>query len=227
MIEVDLEKEGVRGLNSRLHALPKDTNERHFMVRNPMGEHAIAVGLDAPITVELDGHAGFYCGGMNKQAEILIHGHAGPGVAENMMSGAVRVDGNASQSAGATGNGGLLVIKGDAASRCGISMKGINIVVGGSVGHMSAFMAQRGALVVCGDAGEALGDSIYEARLYVRGKVASLGADCIEKKMTDHHLAKLRRLLDEAGIKADPRSFKRYGSARKLYNFNIDHADAY
>jgi methylamine---glutamate N-methyltransferase subunit B len=227
MIEVDLEKEGVRGLNSRLHALPKDTNERHWLVRNPMGQHAIACGLDAPITVELNGHAGFYCGGMNKQAEIIIHGHTGPGVAENMMSGIVRVDGNASQSAGATGNGGLLVVKGDAASRCGISMKGINIVVGGSVGHMSAFMAQRGALVVCGDAGEALGDSIYEARLYVRGKVETLGADCIEKKMSDHHLAKLARLLEKAEIKANPRDFKRYGSARKLYNFNIDHADAY
>jgi glutamate synthase domain-containing protein 3 len=227
MIEVDLEKEGVRGLKSRLHALPKDTNERHWLVRNPMGQHAIACGLDAPITVELNGHAGFYCGGMNKQAEIIIHGHTGPGVAENMMSGIVRVDGNASQSAGATGNGGLLVVKGDAASRCGISMKGINIVVGGSVGHMSAFMAQRGALVVCGDAGEALGDSIYEARLYVRGKVETLGADCIEKKMSDHHLAKLARLLEKAEIKANPRDFKRYGSARKLYNFNIDHADAY
>ncbi|MGE0007607.1 MAG: protein glxC [Parvibaculaceae bacterium] len=227
MIEVDLEKEGVRGVNSRLHSLSKDTNERHWLIRNPMGQHAIACGLDAPITVEIGGHAGFYCGGMNKQAEIIVHGHAGPGVAENMMSGIVRVDGNASQSAGATGNGGLLVIKGDAASRCGISMKGIDIVVGGSVGHMSAFMAQRGHLVVLGDAGEALGDSIYEARLYVRGKITSLGADCIEKKMTDHHLAKLQRLLDQAEIKANPRDFRRYGSARKLYNFNIDHADAY
>ncbi len=227
MIEVDLEKDGVRGVNSRLHALPKDTNERHWLIRNPMGQHAIACGLDAPITVEIGGHAGFYCGGMYKQAAILVHGHAGPGVAENMMSGIVRVDGNASQSAGATGNGGLLVIKGDAASRCGISMKGIDIVVGGSVGHMSAFMAQRGHLVVLGDAGEALGDSIYEARLYVRGKVDSLGADCIEKKMTDHHLAKLARLLDKAEIKANPKDFRRYGSARKLYNFNIDHADAY
>ena len=227
MIEIDLEKEGVRGVNTRLHSLPKDTNERHWLIRNPMGQHAIACGLDAPITVEVGGHAGFYCGGMNKQAEIMIHGHAGPGVAENMMSGIVRVDGNASQSAGATGNGGLLVIKGDAASRCGISMKGINIVVGGSVGHMSAFMAQSGHLVVCGDAGEALGDSIYEARLYVRGKVTSLGADCVEKKMTEHHLAKLKRLLEQAGIKADPKDFRRYGSARKLYNFNIDHADAY
>jgi methylamine---glutamate N-methyltransferase subunit B len=157
----------------------------------------------------------------------VIHGHAGPGVAENMMSGKVRVKGNASQSAGATGHGGLLVIEGDASSRCGISMKGIDIVVGGSVGHMSAFMAQTGSLVVCGDAGEALGDSIYEARLYVRGKVESLGADCIEKEMTEHHLAKLARLLEAADIDADPRGFRRYGSARKLYNFDIDHADAY
>jgi glutamate synthase domain-containing protein 3 len=227
MIEYDVEKEGVRGLNERLHRINDLSNQRAWLVTHPNGAHNIAVGVDAPVSVEVDGHVGFYCGGMNKHADIVINGHAGPGVAENMMSGMVRVKGNASQGAGATGNGGLLVIEGDAASRCGISMKGIEIVVGGSVGHMSAFMAQLGSLVICGDAGEALGDSIYEARLYVRGKVASLGADCIEKPMTDHHLAKLARLLDRAEIKADPRSFRRYGSARKLYNFNIDNADAY
>jgi methylamine---glutamate N-methyltransferase subunit B len=227
MIEYTLDGEGVRGLNQRLHELGPGTNELHWLIKDPMGAHSIAVGLDAPVTIEIDGHVGFYCAGMNKQAEVVIHGHAGPGVAENMMSGKVRVKGNASQSAGATGHGGLLVVEGDASSRCGISMKGIDIVVGGSVGHMSAFMAQTGSLVVCGDAGEALGDSIYEARLYVRGKVESLGADCIEKEMTEHHLAKLARLLEAADIDADPRGFRRYGSARKLYNFHIDHADAY
>lgn len=227
MIEADLAKDGVRGINSRLHALKPDTNERAWRIRNPMGQHAIACGLDAPLAVEIDGHVGFYCGGMNKHAEILIKGHAGPGVAENMISGTVRVMGNASQSAGATGNGGLLVIHGDAASRCGISMKGIDIVVGGSVGHMSAFMAQRGHLVVCGDAGEALGDSLYEAKLYVRGKVENLGADCVEKEMKPQHLDIVASLLDKAEIKARPQDFRRYGSARKLYNFNIDHADAY
>jgi glutamate synthase domain-containing protein 3 len=227
MIEYDVEKEGVRGLNERLHRINDLSNQRAWLVKHPNGAHNIAVGVDAPVSVNVDGHVGFYCGGMNKHADIVINGHAGPGVAENMMSGTVRVKGNASQGAGATGNGGLLVIEGDASSRCGISMKGIDIVVGGSVGHMSAFMAQLGCLVVCGDAGEALGDSIYEARLYVRGKVASLGADCIEKPMTPHHLAKLARLLDRAQIKADPKSFRRYGSARKLYNFNIDNADAY
>jgi glutamate synthase domain-containing protein 3 len=106
-------------------------------------------------------------------------------------------------------------------------MKGIDIVVGGSVGHMSAFMAQAGNLVVCGDAGANLGDSIYEARLFVRGKVESLGADCIEKEMREEHLAVLTELLQRAGMAAEPGQFRRYGSARKLYNFNVDHADAY
>lgn len=227
MIEFDLDKDGVSAFNQRLHSLPKDTNERSWRVKNPMGQHAIACGLTLPLIIEIEGHVGFYCGGMNKEADIIINGHAGPGVAENMMSGSVRVRGNASQSAGATGNGGLLVIEGDASSRCGISMKGIDIVVGGSVGHMSAFMAQRGNLVVCGDAGEALGDSIYEARLYVRGKVESLGADCIEKEMGDEHRKELGLLLERAAFKARPEDFRRYGSARKLYNFNVDHADQY
>ncbi len=119
------------------------------------------------------------------------------------------------------------MIEGDAGTRCGISMKGIDIVVKGSVGAMSAFMAQSGALVVCGDAGANLGDSIYEARLYVRGKVESLGADCVEKKMTPHHLEKLAKLLKRAEIDADPKSFRRYGSSRTLYNFHVDNVDAY
>jgi glutamate synthase domain-containing protein 3 len=146
-----------------------------------------------------------------------------------MMSGTVIVEGDASQYAGATGRGGLLVIKGNAASRCGISMKGIDIVVHGSIGHMSAFMAQSGNLVVLGDAGDALGDSIYEARLFVRGSVKRLGADCIEKAMREEHLVILDDLLrrGEADAKARPEEFRRYGSARKLYNFNIDNAAAY
>jgi glutamate synthase domain-containing protein 3 len=107
-------------------------------------------------------------------------------------------------------------------------MKGIDIVVRGSVGHMSAFMAQRGRLVVCGDAGDALGDSIYEARLYVRGAVAGLGADCVEKELRDEHRAELAALLDQAGIDGvDAAEFRRYGSARQLYNFHVDHAGAW
>ena len=220
----DLAANGLRDLNATLHAQAKETYETQWEVINPKGSHAIAVGLDAPIEVSVKGSTGYYCAGMNQQATVHVHGSAGPGVAENMMSGTVIVEGDASQYAGATGHGGLLVIKGNASGRCGISMKGIDIVVQGNVGHMSAFMAQKGNLVVCGDAGDALGDSIYEARLFVRGSVKSLGADCVEKEMRPEHLEILADLIERSGVDAKPEEFKRYGSARKLYNFDIDNA---
>lgn len=218
---LDLALQPLRGVNATLQA----AEDGSFEVLNPRGAHAIASGLRAPIEVTVRGHAGYYCAGMNQRATVTVEGNAGSGVAENMMSGLVRVRGNASQSAGATAHGGLLVIEGGTAARCAISLKGAEIVVGGSVGHMSAFMAQAGRLVVCGDAGEALGDSIYEAELYVRGRVASLGADCEEKEMTADHVTALASLLERAGVNADPSAFRRYGSARRLYNFHVD--DAY
>ena len=224
MEKLDLPALGLRALNKKLQSQTDETNQKDWEIINPRGSHAIAVGVDAPINVTVRGSTGYYCGGMNKQAHIYVDGSAGPGVAENMMSGTVTIDGDASQYAGATGHGGTLVIKGNAASRCGISMKGIDIVVHGNIGHMSAFMAQSGNLVVCGDAGDALGDSIYEARLFVRGSIKSLGADCIEKEMRPEHLNILRDLLEKGGCDARPEEFKRYGSARQLYNFKIDNA---
>jgi glutamate synthase domain-containing protein 3 len=223
---VDLADTPLRELNQRLHDLAGSADgPRRWRVLSPNGAHAVACGLDAEIEIEIQGHVGYYCAGMNKLATVRVHGNAGPGLAENITSGTVVVDGNASQSAGATGRGGLLVVHGDAAARCGISMKGVDIVVRGSVGHLSGFMAQTGRLVVCGDAGEALGDSIYEARIYVRGAVSEPGADCVEKELRDEHRAELAELLLQAGIDdLDPSDFRRYGSARHLYHFHVDTA---
>ena len=227
--EFDLARHSVRELNAALHRLRVDTNLSHWRVLNPAGRHTLAAGLTIPITVEIDGHAGYYCAGMNQRATVIVKGNVATGVAENMMSGFVHVRGDASQSAGASAQGGLLLIEGDAAARCAISLKGADVVVKGSVGHLSAFMAQAGTFVVLGDAGASLGDSIYEARVYVRGNVASLGADCIEKNMQDHHRAALHMKLEAAGLagEVDVGEFRRYGSARRLYNFHVDNAAAY
>ena len=219
----DLSNTTLRELNKTLH----DATEGSFRVTNPRGAHAVAAGITTDITVEVDGSVGYYCAGMHQVGTVRVNGNASTGLAENIMSGSVRITGNAMMSAGATGHGGLVVVEGNAGARCGISMKGVDIVVGGNIGHMSAFMAQAGHLVVCGDAGDDLGDSIYEAVIYVAGKVSSLGADCIEKPMSAKHKKNLQSLLDDAGIKANVSKFKRYGSARKLYNFDIDNASAY
>lgn len=227
MKTIDLAESSVRELNQMLHDQATECLEREFEVLNPKGQHNIACGIDQNLSVDIRGHAGYFCAGMNKKAHVVIHGNAGQGVAENMMSGTVRVKGDASQAAGATAHGGLLVIEGNAGARCGISMKGVDIVVKGNVGHMSCFMGQSGSLVVCGDAGDALGDSLYEVHIYVKGSVKSLGADCIEKEMRPEHIEELTDLLNRAGVDEDPASFRRYGSARQLYNFKVDNAGAY
>ena len=225
---LDLAELDLREVNAAMQSHNDSASDGHYRVVNPRGAHALACGIAAPVNIEIDGHAGYYCAGMNDRASIEIHGNAGVGTAENMMSGRVHVHGDVSQSAAATAHGGLLVVEGNAAARCGISLKGANIVVKGNVGHMSMFMAQSGALVVLGDAGSALGDSLYEARIYIRGKVADLGTDCVEKPMRDEHKAQLRELLEQAGCSpALASEFRRYGSARRLYHFDVDNVDAY
>ena len=221
---IDLDRLEVRALNRRLQQAEAGES---FEVLNPLGRHSLAVGLQRPVEIALRGHVGYYCAGMNDGGRITVEGNAGTGLAENMMSGLVRVTGDASQSAGASGHGGLLVIEGNAAARCGISLKGLDIVVGGSVGHNSGFMAQAGTLVVCGDAEAGLGDSLYETRIYLRGDAGELGADCVEKEMRPEHLAQLTELLQRAGMTADPRDFRRYGSARQLYRFQVSNLDSY
>lgn len=226
-VRFDLDQTGVRDLNQFLHHELAASGARHIEVFNPNGRHNIAVGMDAPVSVDIRGHAGYFIGGMNKQARITVHGNVGWSVGENIMSGSIRVKGNASECAGASGHGGLVIIEGDASSRCGISMKGCDIVVGGSVGHMSAFMAQLGTLVVCGDADPGLGDSLYEAVIYVRGTIHGLGADAREEPMGDDDYARVANLLEKAGLDHDLREFKRVASARTLYHWNADHHQEY
>jgi glutamate synthase domain-containing protein 3 len=219
-VQFDLAATPLREVNRFLHG-PLD-GVRAVQIDNPDGAHSIAAGVNAPIEIEIRGHAGYYAAGMNQQARVRVAGNAGPGVAENMMSGRVDVTGFASVSAGASAHGGLLTIGGDAGLRCGISLKGADIVVGGSVGSFSAFMAQAGRIVICGDAGDALGDSLYEAVIYLRGSVKSLGADAEVQPMTAADVAAVRELLAAAGLAHDPASFRRIGSARQLYHWNAD-----
>jgi methylamine---glutamate N-methyltransferase subunit B len=223
----DLAMTPLREVNRFLHRDAVAAGIRQVKILNADGAHSIAAGLDAPLQVEVDGHAGYYLGGMNQHASITVRGNAGPGVGENMMSGNIHVTGFASTAAGASAHGGLLVVDGDTALRCGISLKGGDIVVGGDVGSFSAFMAQAGRIVICGDAGDALGDSLYEAVIYVRGQVKSLGADARFEPMSAADYSTVAELLGRAGFDHDPRTFKRVASAKALYHWNADAGQEY
>jgi len=101
METVDLEKTSLRDFNQKLHDLNGSSENAEFKVLNPRGKHAVASGIDAPVSVEIDGSVGYYCASMNKQANVVVNGSAGVGLAENIMSGKVHVKGDASSSAAA------------------------------------------------------------------------------------------------------------------------------
>ena len=47
----DLSHTPLRDLNSALHNLGPGSNDTLFEVVNPRGHHAVAVGIDGPVTV--------------------------------------------------------------------------------------------------------------------------------------------------------------------------------
>ena len=61
----------------------------------------------------------------------------------------------------------------------------------------------------------------------MRGEVKSLGADCEEKELDGEARAILEGVLTRAGVEASADEFRLYGSARRLYHFHVDNADAY
>ena len=207
-----------REINAALAALPDGASAR---VLEPRGRHNLAVGLPNQVTIDIDGNAGYFIGGLGKGPDVVVNGFVGWSVGENLMAGSVRVKGNASECAGASSHGGTIIIEGDASSRAGISLKGGTILVAGDVGHMSGFMAQAGVMLVGGNAGHALGDSVYEAVIYVAGKIASLGSDARIEELTDADLRLVKELAKVGGFDhIEPENVTRVASARELYNFD-------
>src|SRR5918998_65362 len=135
---VDLATTSLRELNQRLHDVATGPGPRRWLVRNPNGAHAVACGLDADVEVEIEGHVGYYCAGMNKRATVRVHGNASTGIAENLMSGLVVVDGNVSHMSAFMAQRGRLVVCGDAGEALGDSIYEARIYVQGSVSGLGA-----------------------------------------------------------------------------------------
>jgi methylamine---glutamate N-methyltransferase subunit B len=217
-VELDVRELGARGVNAALRELAPGSSA---VLRNPDGAHNLAVGLDAGISVLVDGPAGYYTGGLGKLARVTVAGPAGWGAGENLMSGTVRVQGDASQSLGASAHGGLVIVEGSASLRAGISLKGATLAVAGDVGAFTGFMAQAGTILVGGNAGDGLGDSLYEAVIYVAGKIGGLGADAQTEELSPDDVRVVRDLVKLTGFDhIDPENVVRVGSARRLYHFD-------
>ena len=206
-------------VNARLRRLSADSPQ--IAVDNPRARHNLGIGLeDTRCEIHFLGSVGYYCGGFNAGATIVVHGNAGWGTGEAMSGGRIIVRGSTAWSAGAGMRGGTIVIHGDGGPRTGIAMKGGDIIVTGSVGFMSGFMAHRGKLLVLGGAGEGLGASMYEGRIFVTGRVSSLGADAIERPLDSADVEEVRKDLEAAEIPWPNGALRKIEAEGRLWYFD-------
>ena len=220
MAEVLAGDRNVREINSDIKALIAQ-GETEITIQQPGAQHNLGVAILKPIHLSFMGSVGYYCAGLSDGPTFDIHGSAGWGLAESLMSGTIRVHGNAGNGAGAAIRGGTVVIHGSAAARAGVSMKGGLILIGGDCGYMTGFMGQKGTIIVCGDAGPAFADSMYETVCYVGGSADDLGNDAVIEAMTDEDVAFLEatfgeHMPDQVERIAD---FKKIVAGRELWNF--------
>jgi glutamate synthase domain-containing protein 3 len=227
---LDCDALGTRAVNQVLRSLGPGAGAT---VTAPRGRHNLAVGLDRPVTVAVEGNAGYFLGGLcgtkdGRGPDITVGGFVGWSVGENLMGGTIRVRGSASQSAGASARGGRIYVEGHASLRAGISLKGATVAIAGNAGAMTGFMAQAGTILIGGDAGHALGDSLYEAVIYVQGSIASLGADAVVEDMTDDDILAVKQLVEDSGFAhIEPDRVTKVASARQLYHFATHNHSAY
>jgi methylamine---glutamate N-methyltransferase subunit B len=205
-------------INRRMRDLVDD-GVRAIDVENPRSRHNLGVGQHGPVTITFRGSVGYYCGGLNYGAEIVVERNAGWGTGEAMASGRIEVRGTCALGTGASMRGGTIVVRGNCGPRTAANMKGGTMIVEGSVGYLAGFMTHDGDLIVCGDAGEALGDSLWAGRIYVAGKIAGLGADAKIVETDDDDSARLHGLLRAEGIDGSF-DFKRVVAEQKLWYFD-------
>jgi len=216
--QVDCAGKTTREINQEIRQLLRD-GEPEIVVLRPQARHNLGVAILQPVKLVFAGSVGYYCAGMSDGPTVEIHGSAGWGVGEGMMSGTVLVEQNAGNSAAAAIRGGTVVVRGSVGARAGIAMKGGVLIIQGNCGYMTGFMMQKGTIIVCGDAGEALGDSLYAGRIFVGGNIAELGNDAVIQELTPEDHDFLASTLAQYSI-TNPTSFKKIVSGRRLWRFD-------
>ena len=223
---VDLAVTPLRELNPRLHDAP--SGAPRWRVVQPE-RRARRRGRDRRRGRgrRSTGHVGYYCAGMNKLATVRVHGNAGVGLAENIMSGTVVVDGYAGQSrrrhrarrAGGRARrrvGALRDLDEGRRHRGRTARSATSSALHGPEGRARRLRRRgRGARRL----------DLRGAPLRARRASPALGADCVEKEMRDEHRAELARAARaRRGATPTPATSAATARRARLYNFDVDNA---
>jgi glutamate synthase domain-containing protein 2 len=175
MVTIDLSHSSIRDANEKIRACGRDGQD--VEVINPDARHNIGVGLVDPITVRINGSAGYFCGGLSDGANYEIEHNAGWAVGDNIYTGSVVVGGNAGAIAGVAIRGAEIVVRGNMGSRAGQVMKAGTLCCGGNAAFMAGYMMYGGRIIILGDGAAKVGQDMSAGEIFVGGNIESLGAD--------------------------------------------------
>ena len=216
MVSIDLAELSVREANAQLRTLGEAGEEVEIL--NPDARHHIGVGLTAPINVNVQGSAGYFCAGLTDQARFQVSHNVGWGVGDNMYSGSVVVGGNAGAIPGVAIRGAEIVIKGNMGSRAGQVMKAGTLCCAGNANFMAGYMMYGGRIIILGDSGERVGEDMSSGEIFVAGSVQDLGSDAMLTDVDSNELQSVYEFLDRYGIKA-PKGFSKIVNAGKKLRY--------
>lgn len=208
-------------VNMKIRSLIKE-GYGTITIRNPMGKHALGVGILNRLQLNFEGSLGYFACGLIDGPNVHINGRVGWSCGENMMAGTLVIEKNAGSTFGAAIRGGDLVSKSSVGARTGIDQKGGTIIVGGDTGAFTGFMMQRGRMIILGNASENLGDSMYDGTIYLAGKAKSLGVDAVEGELTELDIQYLTHKLKLYGMVAPNgvENITKIQSGKQLWNYD-------
>jgi glutamate synthase domain-containing protein 3 len=218
---IDAKKITTRELNSKIKSLIVH-GKKNVVIRNPDARNNLVVGILDTCNITFDGSVGYYCCAYCDRINVIIHGNAGWGLGDNLISGRIVLKGDAGASVGASMRAGEIIVWGNTGARAGISMKGGTLVITGDSGFLTGFMMQKGKIIVLGDVGDAAGDSMYEGVIFVGGKVGSLGADAKVESASSDEENEVITILKRLGVKDSdlPKRLSKIVSKKKLYHYD-------
>ncbi len=214
MATIDLSKMPIKTANEVI----KGYGAIHQDIRivNPDAKHYIAVGLTNPITIDICGSAGYFCGGLSDSPQIHVEKNVSWGVGDNMLSGTIVVEGNAGAIAGEALRGGDIVIKGNMGSRAGQVMKKGTLCCGGSASFMAGYMMYGGRMIILGDSGQRVGENMAGGEIFVGGRIDSLGCDAMVVDPEPGEIEAVAEFLDRHGIRFTGTFKKVVGAGKDL-----------
>lgn len=205
-------------VNDGLRALAAEG--RDVRVVNPAARHHLVVGVLDPITIRIEGTAGYFAASLLDGPDVHITGSAGWSLGDNLMRGRIVVEKNAGAFVGPGMRGGAIVVRGSAGNRLGQVMKGGVIIVGGDAGFMAGSMLINGTVIVLGDVGKDCGEHIVAGTIYVGGSIASLGMDAVEAEFDEDDRALVVAQLAPFGFEA-PAVMRKVVSAGRLHHYKV------